>query len=93
MLFKVLTCAAALCALPAFAQDIGMTIVPSRPLVVYDSPPTGIFEGSNPIAAISGQGNGLVTYDLQQMEGSAALKSVRCRRLIRAGSLSSACRM
>lgn len=74
MPLKVLIASFMLCVLPALAQEVGMKIVPLQPLVVYDSPPTGIFSGSNAIAAIAGQDNGLVTYDLQQLAGNEGFK-------------------
>ena len=56
---------------PVVAQDIGQTVVPSVPVVVYSAPPTGLFGNVNAIAAISDQGGATATYDLRAIDNGS----------------------
>ncbi len=64
MIVRPFICLFCLTVLPAGAQDLGNTIVPDQPLVVYDSPPTGIFKDPNPIGLLRASGQEVALYGL-----------------------------
>lgn len=74
MSVKPIFVALCLTATPAAAQELGLTVVPWQPVVVYSAPPTGLFANASPIAAISNQNGATATYALQATsDGSFAV--------------------